>query len=162
MTAIELETFSHVDSEEVENCCLRKQAAILPTSYLSFTKRHRLHWQILFSPFFSSALSFSQVLLKCAHPKGFHSLLSLFPVHKPWRITKDSAMAIWIWNGDYEKKKKTCLTVRGQRDRADEPAINESSPSNWKKATKNMKQHDPLRDRPMNVSLHLKNSRRNV
>lgn len=106
MTAIELETFSHVDSEEVENCCLRKQAAILPTSYLSFTKRHHLHWQILFSPFFSSALSFSQVLLKCAHPKGFHSLLSLFPVHKPWRITKDSAMAIWIWNGDYEKKKK--------------------------------------------------------
>ncbi len=53
-------------------------------------------------------------------------------------------MAIWIWNGDYNKNH---VSQRGgRRTGAEEPAIHESSPSCWERKMKNtiLTQRDPL------------------
>lgn len=108
MTAIEPETFSHVDSEKVENCWLKKQAAILSTSYLSLTKGHRLHWHTSFHlPFFpSSALSFSQILFKILSPQGIS--LSSFSFSSPQTLKDNKRQRNGYLNlkqGDDDQKK---------------------------------------------------------
>lgn len=94
------------------SCWWRKQAAILSTSYLSFTKGHRLHWQILFSPPFSSALSLPGSF-KMFSPLG--TSLSSFSFSSPQTLKDNKRHRNGYLNlkqGDYDKNR---VSQRGGR-----------------------------------------------